>query len=61
MKFQDATLEEILEMVDYALIKYYLELGLYKNLEEFLSNSLRIYCTSLYSDFESDFRSSKLK
>lgn len=48
-------------MVDYALIKYYLELGLYKNLEEFLSNSLRIYCTSLYSDFESDFRSSKLK
>jgi tetratricopeptide (TPR) repeat protein len=48
-------------MVDYALIKWYLESGMYKNLEEFLSNNPKIYCTALYSDFENDFKSNKLK
>jgi len=61
VKFQDATLEEILEMVDYALIKWYLEGGVYKNLEEFLSSTPRIYCTGLYSDFDNDLRSNKLR
>lgn len=48
-------------MVDYALIKWYLESAAFKNLEEFLSNNPRIYCTNLYADFENDFKSSKLK
>lgn len=34
---------------------------MYKQLEDFLSVTPRIYCTNLFSDFENDLKSNKLK
>lgn len=48
-------------MVDYALIKWYLETGMHKQLEEFLANNPKIFCTNLFSDFDNDLKSSRLK
>lgn len=60
-KLPAATLEEILETIDYALIKWYFENNDYKSLEEFLKNNVKIYCKGLFEEFETEFKSNKLR
>ncbi len=47
-KLPAATPEELLEIIDFSLIKWFLEMGMFKQLEDFFLINQTIFCKRLF-------------
>ena len=50
------TSEELLEIIDFTLIKWYFEMGMLRQLEDFLLANPSLYCQKYFSEFEDNIR-----
>jgi hypothetical protein len=47
-RLQDATVENLLEVIDFTLIKWFLDMSYFRQLEEFFLNNPIIFCKNLF-------------
>jgi hypothetical protein len=48
-KLNPATPEELLEIIDFCLIKWHLDMNMFVQLENFFSNNSSIYCKKIFA------------
>lgn len=55
-KLNPASPEQMLEIIDFSLIRWFLDMGMYRHLEDFFQANPIIFCKRLFGEFESQIR-----
>ncbi len=55
-RLQDATVENLLEVIDFTLIRWFLDMSYFRQLEEFFLNNPIIFCKNLFEEIQNSIK-----